>query len=204
MLHANSVLPGTLELLKKISLSPECKSFSLAGGTSLALQIGHRFSVDLDFFSLHPVDQDDLLYAMNSLGKVNVLSRSKRIISVSIHGVKIDFVNYQYPFLKPPIDYDGIRLTGLEDIAAMKIAAITGRGRKRDFIDLYFLLRQFSLETILEWYKAKFNDGSEFLALKSLCYFEDAEMDESPQMLIACNWEEIKKKILKEVERQVN
>ena len=83
----------------------------------------------------------------------------------------------------------------LEDIAAMKVSAITGRGTKKDFIDLHFLLTRFDISQILTFYKQKYPEGSEFLVLKSLTYFEDAEKDETPLMLMPHSWSEIKSSI---------
>lgn len=112
-------------------------------------------------------------------------------------GIKIDIVDYAYPWLNEAIRIiDGIQLAGLTDIAAMKLAAITGRGTKKDFIDLYFLSRRFSLSEMQSFYERKYPDGSMFMVLKSLSYFEDAEQDPSPYMLEAIDWEEIKYHIL--------
>jgi hypothetical protein len=86
-------------------------------------------------------------------------------------------VNYKYPWLDNAVTEDGIVLAGIRDIAAMKIAAIIGRGTKKDFIDIAFLLQKFSLKEILDFYSLKYNDGSVFMALKSLAYFEDAESE---------------------------
>ena len=92
---------------------------------------------------------------------------------------------------------DGLRLAGLKDIAAMKLAAVTGRGTKKDFIDIYFLLQQFSLKEMMEFYTKKYADGSTFLVLKSLTYFEDAEPEQEPVMFNNISWAPIKETILK-------
>jgi len=91
-------------------------------------------------------------------------------------------------------------LAQMEDIAAMKLSAISGRGTKKDFIDLYFLLRHFKLREIMQYYNRKYHDGSEFLVLKSLTYFEDADPDQSPVMLQPIEWDKIKEAIIKQVE----
>jgi hypothetical protein len=104
-------------------------------------------------------------------------------------------VNYIYPWLFQPISSNDLVLASLEDIAAMKLSAITGRGTRKDFIDMFFLLKHFSLQQMLVFYQQKYSDGNEFLVLKSLVYFEDAEQDEFPVMLITHNWEAIKLEI---------
>ena len=112
-----------------------------------------------------------------------------------IEGIKTDIVNYPYPWLKEAVESEGIRMAAREDIAAMKIAAITQRGSKKDFIDLYFLLREFTLEEILTFYQNKISDGNRWMAIKSLTYFDDADPQPTPDMFLAAPWEEVKKKV---------
>ena len=85
------------------------------------------------------------------------------------------------------------------DIAAMKLNAIAGLGSKKDFIDLYFLLNDFSLKQMLGFYSEKYFDGSEFMVVKSLSYFEEANFQPQPEMYIDFDWEKCKKKIIEEV-----
>ncbi len=110
-----------------------------------------------------------------------------------------EFVNYSYPWLQSQLVIDGIRLAGVEDIAAMKLAAITGRGSRKDFIDLYFIFQKFNLNELLNFYKKKYFDGSEYLVLKSLTYFADAENDIDVEMIKDVSWVKIKANILEAV-----
>lgn len=199
MLHLETIYPDTLDLLKRLMAREELAPFALAGGTSLALHLGHRISVDLDFFGKHDFDAEELLALYAELGSFHLLNQSKSLLIVSLNGVKVDVINYRYAPLRPILEWEGIRLMGLADIAAMKLAAIAGRGRMRDFIDLYFLLQHFSLLEMMGFYNEKFSDGSEFLIAKSLTYFADAESDEPPRMLVATDWEEVKTTIRREV-----
>lgn len=199
MLYLETIYPDTLGLLKELMGREELYPFSLAGGTALALQIGHRISVDLDFFSSHSFDPEELFTTYNAVGSYQLLSQSKNILVVSLNGVKVDVVNYRYKLLNPLKVIEGIRLFSIPDIAAMKLAAITGRGRKRDFVDMYFLLASYSLSEMLAFYREKFPDGSDFLVTKSLVYFEDAEEDEAPQLLKQVKWSDIKARIQAEV-----
>jgi len=199
MLHLETILPDTLGLLKELMGREELDPFSLAGDTALALQFGHRISVDLDFFGSHSFDPEELLGAYHEIGSYQLLSQSKNILVVSLNGVKVDVVNYRYKLLNPPKVIDGFRLFSIPDIAAMKLVAITGRGRKRDFVDLYFLLESYSLSEMLAFYREKFPDGSEFLVTKSLIYFEDAKEDEAPQLLKQAKWSAVKARIQSEV-----
>lgn len=204
MLYTNTIYPETLDLLNKIMLFPELGNFALAGGTSLALQIGHRISYDLDFFGNQEIIKDEIFDLLTNCGKIKLISQSTNILIFEINNIKIDFINYRYPLIKPLILEKNLRLYSIEDICAMKLAAIAGRGKKRDFIDTYFLLKSYTLNQMLDFYKTKFNDGSEFLVLKSLVYFDDAEIDLDLNMNIPIDWIEIKNKICKEVKNLIN
>ena len=199
MLHYEIVDPRTLELLNKLMEIDVFKSLRLVGGTSLALQIGHRHSVDLDLFGELDLDEIGLRKSIKHLGTVIQLKKSQNINLFLINEIKIDLVNYPFPWLEESIIDNNIRLAGIKDIAAMKIGAIIGRGTKKDFIDIYYLLRYFCLKEILSLYKHKYNDASEILALKSLSYFEDADKDEDCVMMKPIIWEDVKTAIKKEI-----
>ena len=119
--------------------------------------------------------------------------------SFVIDNVKIDIVAYPYPWLEGPKTIEDIRFAGIKDISAMKLAAITIRGTKKDFIDLNLLMQFLSLSEMLKAYKLKFTSASEFMVLRSLIYFDDAEQDASPILLKKVIWEEIKHKIIEQV-----
>ena len=199
MLHYATIYPDTLGLLKEIMLIPELSDFSLAGGTALALQIGHRISYDLDLFGKRPFIVDEILDLLSPVVKVQILQQSKNILILDASGIKLDFVNYRYPLLHPPLTIDGIRLVSKADISAMKLAAIAGRGRKRDFTDVYFLLQEYSLKEIMDFYTQKYADGSEMMIVRSLTYFDDADMDEDVVFLKSADWDEVKKEMLKQI-----
>ena len=194
MLYYETVESKTLELLNKLMSVEEFKELRLVGGTSLALQIGHRNSIDIDLFGSIDIEEFELNSILSSIGEITILKKSKNINVYLVNGIKVDIVNYPFPWIEQRKCIDNIRLAENKDIAAMKISAITGRGSKKDFIDLYFL-KIFSLDEILEFYKLKYNDAAEFLALKSLVYFEDADNEEMPRMFLEIEWEEIKTQI---------
>jgi len=114
-------------------------------------------------------------------------------------GIKVDIVNYRYQWLDKPVVDQGIRMAGIKDIAAMKVTAVIGRGTKKDFIDISFLLHHLSLNEILDFYSTKYDDGSVFMAMKSLVYFDDAEKEPMPDMLINKSWEQVKEYILSKI-----
>ncbi len=198
MLYYQTIDASTLELLKKLQGLEVFKNMRLAGGTSLALQIGHRKSIDLDLFGTLLADESTFSEALAIFEKVTWLKKTPNINIFSINDVKVDFVNYTYPWIDETKSEDDLRLAGLKDIAAMKLAAVTGRGTKKDFIDIYFLLKEFSLKEMLQHYKNKYADGSEFLVLKSLTYFDDAEPEQQPAMLKNISWPTVKDTVLKE------
>ena len=195
MLQTQSVNPKLLELLKKIMQCELFDGFDLVGGTSLALQIGHRNSIDIDLFGASEIFESDFIEQLGEFGKVITLKKSKNILILSVDGIKVDFVNYKYPLLEKIKIVDTIRLVTESDIAAMKLNAIVGRGSKKDFIDLYFLLKKYTLPEMISFYNRKFADGSEFMVLKSLHFFDDADLEEMPIMHENISWEEVKQKI---------
>ena len=141
MLSIQAITPNALELLKTLSARPELNELRLVGGTSLALQYGHRQSVDLDFFGHLNTDQDKLIAILKDIGSLIVTNKTPNILQTIINNVKIDFVEYGfYKWIDEPVIEDGFFLASDKDIAAMKINAIIGRGSKKDFIDLYVLL----------------------------------------------------------------
>lgn len=196
MLYYETVEPQTLELLRKLQCLPSLRNTRLVGGTSLALQIGHRKSVDLDFFGEISVDSSVLTDELRELGNLVVLKASSRIHIYLLNNIKVDIIDYSYSWLEDSLYCDNLHLGGLKDIAAMKLAAITGRGTKKDFIDLYYLSQRFTLSEMLSFYERKYPDGTAFMVLKSLSYFDDAEDDPSPFMLEKVDWSDVKKHIL--------
>ena len=200
MLQLSTIDPSTLELLKKLMTFKEFSGMRLVGGTALALQIGHRRSVDLDFFGSINFEYIYTADTFKNFKKVITLKSSKNINIFSIDDVKVDFVNYTYPWLQDEILIDGIRLAGIQDIAAMKLAAVTGRGSRKDFIDIYFLLQDYNLKQLLDFYNKKYYDGSEYMVLKSLTYFDDAEDDHSVDLIQKVSWTRVKKFILDAVD----
>lgn len=199
MLSYKTVEPHTLELLKKLIKEPFLAETRLVGGTALALQYGHRMSIDLDFFGNIEDDNIAIREILNSIGPLSVFKETANIKIYSVNGIKVDFVNYKYPWIDSVVEKDGLRLASPKDIAAMKINAIEGRGTKKDFIDIYFLLQHYTLEEILAFYARKYPENSLFRALMSLSYFEDAEEQLMPKMFSSIEWKDMKQLILKKV-----
>ena len=204
MLSLQTIHPDTLELLRKLMQLPFLGEMRLVGGTALALQYGHRRSVDLDFFGNTTEDIDEVTEALHDSVECVVRGNcSKRIKSYMLNGVKVDIVNYDYPWIGDFVDEEGLRLASPQDIAAMKVNAVMGRGTKKDFIDVYFLLRHFSFAELIKLYLKKYADGSEYRALLSMTYFGDADPQPMPYMYENVDWEAVKERIRQEVEKHV-
>ena len=199
MLYLETVESSTLELLKKLQRLPVLEQTRLVGGTALALQLGHRKSIDLDFFGTVDCEAEYLRESIAGIASLTILKESPHIHIYIVDGIKVDIVNYKYPWLDDVVLEQGLRLASVSDIAAMKITAIIGRGTKKDFIDIAFLLHHFSLEEILHFYAAKYNDSSVFMAMTSLAYFDDAEADPMPDMFVNQSWQQVKAHILSKI-----
>jgi len=198
MLQLQTVAPELLGIIQFLMKQPILQSFRLVGGTALALQLGHRKSIDIDLFGQSNLSGDEINDVLNDYGKVISISKSKNINIFTLNNIKIDFVNYKYPWIDDTNELEGIRLASPKEIGAMKINAITGRGSMKDFVDLFYLLKKFSLQDLLGFFEQKYFDGSVFLAIKSLAYFKDAENQQMPVLFEEVSWLEMKNEILKE------
>lgn len=199
MLHLNTIDDTVHQLLLRLSASEYLSHFALAGGTSLSLQTGHRKSIDIDMFSFENAEMHEIsLYLENTFENIEIRKTSRFFIFCNINSVKCDFVNHSNQRLVKPIETkDQIRLFSKEDIAAMKLNAICGRGSKKDFYDIYSLLQIFTLKEMFAFYDYKFNSDNSWMALRSLQYFEDADTQEAPQLVTPFpEWDEIKNTLL--------
>lgn len=201
MLQYQTVAPATLDLLKMIAAEPAFSAHRLVGGTALALQYGHRLSVDLDFFSDKPMEYEEIVASIKSFGRVEIASRSKFINSFFINDIKVDFVALPYAWLEAAVWQDGIRMGGIKDIGAMKLAAITNRGSKKDFIDISLLMNELGLHQMMDCYQQKYPDAMKMMVLRSLVFFEDAEAEADPVMLIPYDWNSVKAQIVAETRK---
>jgi hypothetical protein len=185
MLHTQTLAPQTLGLIQSLQKEPLLRAFHLVGGTALALQIGHRMSIDIDLFTRDDYDVDDVLdLFINEYGFQRNYQRGKTLKGF-IAGVMIDLVRHDYEELQV-IEEDRVRMLSARDIAAMKLNAITGNGtRVKDYIDVYFLLEQFRLDEMLEFYKTKYQQDDALMILRSLVFFDDVDLAEWPRLIRA-------------------
>jgi hypothetical protein len=199
MLHIETVEPGTFSLLKKLMALPSLQSFSLVGGTVMSLRYGHRSSVDLDLF-FH--EKFDHLIIENELSQefgdnfVYEPVQKQFGIFCYLQKIKVDIVHFPHKPIAPIETIAGIRMYSNADIGAMKIQAMLGRGKKKDFWDLYELLQHYTLQQLMDWHKQKY--PSQMLAISipnAITYFVDADESETPVSFKGQTWSGIKKGI---------
>lgn len=175
--------------------------FYLAGGTGLALQIGHRLSYDLDFFAHDLFNEDVLLQKVQSLEAFSLAAKAPHTIHATVRRTKVSFLGYTYPLLFSTTPFLDVAVADPRDIACMKISAIASRGTKRDFVDLYMCAQRFSLADLLRLFERKYEQAryQKIHVLKSLAFFEDAEKDPMPNMLVSLDWNQVKQFFLREM-----
>jgi len=187
MLHTKTVDPITLELLTDLMRKDYLNHFVLVGGTALSLQIGHRKSVDLDLFTPEDMESEYLQQQLeNDFSDFTItLKRSNTLLASN-----------------PTVIENGLRLANIKDIAPMKLDAITGRGKKKDFFDLYFLLKYFTLPELLDLYQAKYQHTTLFHVIRSINYFTEAENEANPFVFDKkITWEKVKTTIANEIRK---
>lgn len=194
------MFPGVLTdaqqtLLGLLSRIREVRTFYLAGGTALAPHLGHGRSGGLDFFRAEEFAPPELLAVLRDIGELEVLGAAAGTLTVALRGVPSSFFCYDYPLLRSLQETPwGLPVADAEDIAAMKLAALAGRGSRKDFVDLYFhACRVAPLEHTLQRFREKSRGVSvdPNHLLRSLTFFDDAEAEAMPE-LVEVTWDEIK------------
>jgi len=190
---------SALALLKG---SPEVNKFYLAGGTALALHFGHRYSKDFDFFSEQKFKVENLLRGLQRRGKCEDIGKAWETLFLKFDSILCSFIFYKYPLFDSPATTPwGFSMVSVREIGAMKIMAIGDRGRLRDFVDLYFIVRDLGIENVWRDFETKYAGSGydSYHFLRALTYFTDAEGDEMPEMISKVSWKEVKKFFEKEV-----
>lgn len=193
-MFTKTLLPDTIRAIKLVSRVPAVMKSYLAGGTALALLLGHRISVDLDFFTQEELDEDMLAQDLNSIPEFKQEGKSWRTVWGKVGETKFSLFYYKYPLLAQTSKFMEINVLDLKDISAMKIAALGDRGTKRDFIDVYYLSKIYTLDSMLSFYNQKYGDleDKSYHLIRSFDYFRDADNDVMPKMLEPTLWEEVK------------
>ena len=173
-MYKNVLLPATADVVEKIRGAAFLKPFYLSGGTALALHLGYRESEDLDFFDAQTFDPQQLQSDVQKFGRLESVEIAEGTLNAFLDTVKLQFLHYPYPLLETTTDWEGLSLSSIIDVACTKIITISMRGSKKDFVDLYFLLKHYSLQELFEKIDQKYQGVKYNRAhlAKSLVYFE--------------------------------
>jgi hypothetical protein len=191
------VSPDLVKILRVLMSMEELSTFSLGGGTSLALRFEHRSSLDIDLFSTERFDSESLMNGLRRrFGEIEIFNRTVGSLCLAIRGVKVDVLHSAVDELQMPTTLNGIRFISLDDIAAMKINAVTNRGSKKDFSDLLLLHQNgVELSMALDFFCQKYGSSGRFLAIRSLQFFEDARNEPDPTYLNDWSWDFVEKEM---------
>ena len=203
-MHPKVLTSDAWSAVRRLAAAGLLDGWTLAGGTGMALQFGHRYSEDLDFFRAQEFDGAQLIDDLARLSHVQVQARSAGTLHALFDRLRLTFLKTPVPLLFPGAPYRGLVVADLRDIAVLKLIAIGGRGSRKDFVDLFFYLRSGgSLATVFEMIRRRFAgiDFNEYHLLRSLAFFEDAETEPMPRMLRRVTWANVKKAIVAEVRR---
>lgn len=187
---------NTKEILAILGRSGLLSDAYLAGGTGAALQIGHRISIDLDFFIQKEFDNRTLADKLEQINNFKLEKIKWGTVIGKFESISFSIFTYNYPVLFPFKPFCGLNLLDVREIGIMKIEAIATRGIKRDFVDLYFICKKIiELRDILSLYTRKYGklEGKMIHIIKSLTYFMDAEKEKMPKMFVPVDWEDVKK-----------
>jgi predicted nucleotidyltransferase component of viral defense system len=176
MLQTKSVRKPLWNLLTDLQKSEVFKNYFLVGGTALSLQLGHRVSDDIDLFTQSDINKDEILSFLSKKygGKYQINNVQNSILQISINNIKVDFVKHNYNLIEDIKKDEGINYLGKKDISAMKLMAVANRGdQAKDFIDIYCLLKEISLQNMFDYYKQKYDQKDISAIKRSLIYFDD-------------------------------
>jgi hypothetical protein len=198
MLHQETIEAPTLELLRSLQSREYLNGFFLVGGTALALYLGHRKSVAIDLFSNFDFDTASLIEKLHLDYPFQIFHTARNTIKGSINTVKVDLLAHRYAHIMEPAAISGINMLSVPDIIAMKLNAITTSGqRSKDFIDIFYLLDNFDIGSMLTFYKTKYNQQNDAFLLKSLIYFDEVDLADWPVLVKNpdLRWIDIKKRL---------
>ena len=197
MLHIETVESHTFSVLKHLMKMPELQDFSLVDGTALSLLYGHRISVDLDLFCNKPFENTEIVNALKNRFSAKFIMEEKPAhfgIFCFVDEVKIDIIRHPHPLIRPELKIDDISMFSTEDIIAMKVQAILGRGKKKDFWDIAELLQHFTIADFIGFHKEKYSTQNLLITVpQAIIYFADAEESEDPISLKKQTWDGVKK-----------
>jgi Nucleotidyl transferase AbiEii toxin, Type IV TA system len=199
MLHKNPFIisPQTFLLIQQLQDIDGLKDFYLVGGTALALQLGHRNSIDIDLFTQNDFTGEEIADLLNAKFSFTTTLSRKNVMLAVVNKIKTDFIKHNYPLLFSPIKEEAITFLSKEDISAMKIHAIIQSGKRlKDYIDIYFLLEHFSMQQMLGFFTGKYSYSNAMIAMKAINYFDDIDENiDAPKLLKPLPLKQIRQRI---------
>jgi len=205
--HWEVVPPLVRDLLADIGQESFSRRFYLAGGTALALRLGHRVSVDLDFFSetdeLWDESRAEIVAALRRRRTVEVVEDVIGNLLLRIEDIYVSFFSYGYILLEPPEEVMGVRVASLTDVGLMKLDALVDRGARKDFYDVYFIARQIPNEELLDQSPVKYPYVRDFgmMVLPGMVNFDNADRDMAVESFPPVTWETVKAFFVQEMRR---
>jgi hypothetical protein len=196
--YEEAVTPACLKALRYVRQHNFIADFYLGGGTALVLQIGHRVSTDLEWYSttdpLLTPKRETISLALGKSDQFEVTSEQDGKLYTRLFEVDVNFTHEHHPLLEPSVEYVDVQLASPTDIGLMKLAAINSGGTRRDFVDLFCLRGVVTLNQLLDLATIKYADRSNFLTVsaRALTCFEEAEQQPMPDMLVPVNWSEVR------------
>lgn len=205
MLQVQTVKPQCLALLNELMTLEELNSFRLAGGTALSLLLGHRVSIDLDFFTNQLFDVNEFIIFLKTYFKdrVQIAGTNRYGVFTNIDHIKVDFLYRYEKFIDKENSFEALRLSSLKDIGAMKVQAAASRTSKKDYYDLFELLNVFTFAELIGFFSIMHPNYDVAGTLKSLSNFSEADLEEGPVSLKSINWQTVKDRISLEIRNYI-
>jgi len=194
MLHLNTINDTAYKTLLALQSKDYLQGFSLVGGTNLSLRYGHRSSIDLDMFSVTVFDTLQLSDLLQIDFEYTYRSNNKYMLFAFINDIKVDWVHHPFPLLQPIEIIEQIRFFSIDDVSAMKLFAVTKRGSKKDFFDIFQLAQVLGPHKLVQNFSGKYGEDKIWMMQMSLIYFEDADKEEDPELFSPdLSWDKVKK-----------
>lgn len=203
-MHLNTISPGLKKIIDQVFASNYFSEFRLCGGTGLSLQTGHRISVDADFVTENPIENDLVTsQILKTFKNATDIHRGELGVFFRIDSIKVDFLSWNLPFIRHAVLDNGWRLLHKEEIIAMKLFAILQRGEKKDYMDIASLLKDYSLSQMLSFYRERHKASDDAVVLRFLASYSDIEFQPLPEMLNGLSWEEAKSALARAIKQHL-
>ena len=204
-MHLEVLNPQLLEIIQSVCADPEFSQFRLGGGSALALQLGHRKSVDAGFVAENFFDVDYFIALLEKkFTSITDVNSGKHGLFFKVSGIKVDLLSWNITFIRNAVKFDNLILADVEEIIAMKLFSILQRGEKKDYMDIASLLDHYSLRQMITFYKERHNGSDDLLVIRYLSSYSDIEQQPEPVMLNGLDWKKCKAKLINAIQEFMN